>query len=98
MMTGDLCRRGSVDSLLAEMVLDLFPPWAGRLQILLPNRCKRVARSDIHWVMPQQSGSETRLGAFNRRRFLKTAGTAAILPAVLPAYALQGAGSSANNR
>jgi len=48
--------------------------------------------------MPQQSGSETRPGAFNRRRFLKTAGTAAILPAVLPAYALQGAGSSANNR
>jgi predicted dehydrogenase len=49
--------------------------------------------------MPENSGSAIRLRSFNRRRFLKTAGTAAILPAVLPAArALQSSGSSANNR
>jgi len=34
----------------------------------------------------------------NRRHFLKAAGSAALLPVVLPVYAKQSAGSSANNR
>ncbi len=48
--------------------------------------------------MPQQPGSEARTRLFNRRRFLKTAGTAAVLPAFLPARALQNATTAANNR
>ena len=48
--------------------------------------------------MPEKSGQDTNLRLFNRRRFLKTAGTAAILPAVLPVRALQSGGASANNR
>src|ERR1700758_2751290 len=52
----------------------------------------------IRKIMPKQPGSEAKLRSFNRRRFLKTAGTAAILPAVLPAYALQSSGTSPNNR
>ncbi len=48
--------------------------------------------------MPRQSGSEAAFRLFDRRRFLKTAGTAAILPAVLPSYGLQGAGTAPNNR
>ncbi len=35
---------------------------------------------------------------FNRRQFLKAAGSAAILPAVLPARGAQGSGAAANNR
>ena len=34
----------------------------------------------------------------NRRNFLKAAGSAAVLPVVLPAYARQSAGGAANNR
>ena len=48
--------------------------------------------------MPQKSGFDARLRSFNRRRFLKTAGTAAILPAVLRGYAAQTSATSANNR
>src|SRR3954468_3991126 len=44
-------------------------------------------------MMPQKSGSW-----FNRRRFLQTAGTAAILPTVLRGYAAQTSATSANNR
>ena len=36
--------------------------------------------------------------SFNRRDFLKVAGSAAILPAVLPAFGAQSSGASANNR
>jgi len=49
-------------------------------------------------MMPQQSGSGPLLRPFNRRRFLKTAGTAAILPAVLRGYAAQTSTTSPNNR
>ncbi len=49
-------------------------------------------------MMPQQSGSGPLLRSFNRRRFLKTAGTAAILPAVLRGYAAQTSTTSPNNR
>ena len=38
------------------------------------------------------------LRSFNRRHFLKAAGSAAILPAILPAFAAQNSGPSANNR
>ena len=48
--------------------------------------------------MPQQSGSESLLRPFNRRRFLKTAGSAAILPAVLRSAAAQTSTTSPNNR
>ena|ERR1017187_9060963 len=50
--------------------------------------------------MAQKSRSEDTLRGrlFNRRHFLKAAGSAAILPAVLPAYAAQSSGPSANNR
>src|SRR3954465_8421411 len=44
-------------------------------------------------MMPQKSGSW-----FNRRRFLQTAGTAAILPTVLRGYAAQTSATPANNR
>src|ERR1700761_916627 len=49
-------------------------------------------------MMPQQSGSGPLLRPFDRRRFLKTAGTAAILPTVLRGYAAQTSTPSANNR
>ncbi len=49
-------------------------------------------------MMPQQSGFGPLLRSFNRRRFLKTAGTAAILPAVLRGYAAQTPATSPNNR
>src|SRR4051812_25278842 len=49
-------------------------------------------------MMPQQSASGALLRPFNRRRFLQTAGTAAILPTVLPGYAAQSSATSANNR
>jgi predicted dehydrogenase len=48
--------------------------------------------------MPQQSGHDAILRPLNRRRFLKTAGTAAILPTVLRGYAAQAGAASANNR
>src|SRR5580658_5509764 len=50
--------------------------------------------------MSELSRAEGSLGlhSLNRRRFLKVAGSAAILPAVLPAFARQSAGGSANNR
>src|ERR1035437_1856147 len=50
--------------------------------------------------MSQRSSSQDtlRLRLFNRRHFLKAAGSAAFLPAVLPAFAAQSSGSSANNR
>ena len=35
MVGGDLCRRGSIDSLLPQMVFDLFTPRTGSLQIFL---------------------------------------------------------------
>ena len=41
--------------------------------------------------------SPARLRPFNRRNFLKAAGSAAILPAVLPAFGAQSSGASANN-
>src|SRR6202142_1798809 len=47
--------------------------------------------------MPQQSG-ESLLRRFDRRRFLKTAGSAAILPAVLRSAAAQTSTTSPNNR
>ena len=46
--------------------------------------------------MPRQSGSGTLL--FNRRRFLKAAGSAAVLPSVLRGFAAQTSTTSANNR
>src|SRR6516164_3173732 len=48
--------------------------------------------------MPQESGSGALLRPFNRRRFLKTAGSAAVLPAVLRGYAAQTATASPNTR
>jgi predicted dehydrogenase len=48
--------------------------------------------------MPQKSGSGPLFRSFNRRRFLKTAGTAAVLPAVLRGYAAQTSTPSPNNR
>ena len=48
--------------------------------------------------MSKQSGSKTLLSSFNRRQFLKTAGTAAILPVALPAFASQSTKTPANNR
>ena len=48
--------------------------------------------------MPQQSGSRALLRPFNRRRFLQTAGSAAILPAVLRGYGAQTSTTSPNNR
>jgi hypothetical protein len=47
--------------------------------------------------MNRQSGSKdtSSLGTLNRRHFLKVAGSAAILPAVLPGYAAQSKGTSA---
>src|SRR5579863_8162058 len=49
--------------------------------------------------MSQQSSSEDalRVRSFNRRNFLKAAGSAAILPAVLPAFGAQSSGTPANN-
>jgi predicted dehydrogenase len=49
-------------------------------------------------MMPKQSGSGALLRSFNRRRFLQTAGSAAILPTVLRGYAAQAKPTSANNR
>ena len=50
-------------------------------------------------IMSYKSSSEEtlRVRLFNRRNFLKAAGSAAILPAVLPGFA-QSSGASANNR
>jgi predicted dehydrogenase len=48
--------------------------------------------------MPQQSGSGALLRSFNRRRFLQTAGSAALLPAVLRGYGAQTSTTSPNNR
>src|SRR5215472_4184267 len=52
----------------------------------------------IEIMMPRESGSGALLRPFNRRRFLKTAGSAAILPAVLRGAAAQTSASSPNNR
>src|SRR5580693_8930630 len=59
-----------------------------------------MVEGDIQMTMSEQSRSEDALRprTLNRRRFLKAAGSAAILPAVLPAFARQSAGASANNR
>src|SRR6185503_6485600 len=48
--------------------------------------------------MPEQSGSGPWSLSFNRRRFLKTAGSAAILPTVLRGAAAQTSKTSPNNR
>jgi predicted dehydrogenase len=48
-------------------------------------------------VMPEQSGFDS-LRSFNRRRFLKTAGSAAMLPVVLRGNAAQSSTTSANSR
>jgi predicted dehydrogenase len=48
--------------------------------------------------MPEQSGSGALLRSLNRRRFLKTAGSAALLPAVLRGFAAQTSATSVNNR
>src|SRR6201998_4325735 len=48
--------------------------------------------------MPQQSGYESLLRPFNRRRFLQPAGSAAFLPAVLRGAAAQTPTTSPNNR
>src|SRR6201987_6202883 len=48
--------------------------------------------------MPQQSDSGALLRPFNRRRFLKTAGSAAILPTGLRGATAQTATASPNNR
>jgi predicted dehydrogenase len=48
--------------------------------------------------MPQQSSSGAAPHWLNRRRFLKAAGSAAIVPAFLRGYAGQTAGTPANNR
>jgi predicted dehydrogenase len=49
-------------------------------------------------MMRQQSRSGSLLRSFSRRRFLQTAGSAAILPAVLRGYGAQTSTTSANNR
>jgi predicted dehydrogenase len=48
--------------------------------------------------MPEQSGFDALLRPFNRRRFLKTAGSAAMLPVALRGNAAQSSTTSANNR
>src|ERR1022692_3611714 len=50
--------------------------------------------------MPKNSGFEDTLPLrlFNRRPFLKAAGSAAVLPVVLRGHAAQSSGASANNR
>ncbi len=48
--------------------------------------------------MPEQPGSAVVRSLINRRHFLKAAGSAAILPVVLPGHAAQSPGNSANNR
>jgi len=49
--------------------------------------------------MPEQSGRGSALPSFNRRRFLKSAGTAALLPTVLRGYSsAQSSTTSPNNR
>ena len=47
--------------------------------------------------MSRKSSSRTALPSFNRRQFLKAAGSAAVLPAVLPAFAAQSSAPSPNN-
>src|SRR5579864_4825542 len=49
-------------------------------------------------MMPRQSGSGSLLGSIDRRRFLKVAGSAAVLPTILRGYAAQTSATSANNR
>lgn len=49
-------------------------------------------------MTPPKSGSGLLHGPFNRRRFLKTAGSAAILPTVLRGYAAKTGVTAANNR
>src|SRR5215469_10950734 len=49
-------------------------------------------------MMPPQSGSGPFRCRFSRRRFLKTAGSAVILPAVLRSYGAQASATSPNNR
>src|SRR3954470_9322702 len=49
-------------------------------------------------MMPPSSGSGPLFGSFDRRRFLKTAASAAVLPAVLRGYAAQTSSTSPNNR
>ncbi len=49
--------------------------------------------------MPEEPGSDAKHFLINRRHFLKAAGSAAILPAVLPGHAAaQSSGTAANNR
>lgn len=48
--------------------------------------------------MSEQSGSGALLRRFNRRNFLKAAGSAAVLPAFLRGYAAQSSATAANNR
>jgi predicted dehydrogenase len=52
------------------------------------------------WIMSRQSGSNDtlRIRSLDRRKFLKAAGSAAILPVVLPAFGAQSSPTSANNR
>ena len=54
----------------------------------------------IELTMSQPSASQdtSRLHTINRRQFFKAAGSAALLPAVLPAFGAQSSGVSANNR
>src|SRR3954453_11868967 len=49
-------------------------------------------------MMPPQSRSRPLFRSFDRRRFLKTAASAAVLPAVLRGYAAQTSSTSPNNR
>src|SRR3954451_13762650 len=49
-------------------------------------------------MMPPSSGSGPLFGSFDRRRFLKTAASAAVLPAVLRGYAAQTSTTEPNNR
>src|ERR1700678_216887 len=51
------------------------------------------------WIMSKLPRSEETLlpRSLNRRNFLKAAGSAAILPAVFPAFAAQSAKTTANN-
>jgi predicted dehydrogenase len=48
--------------------------------------------------MQRQSGFEARFRPFNRRQFLKVAGTAAVLPVAARGYASQSTKTPANNR
>ncbi len=59
-----------------------------------------MGKAILIWMILEQSDSQdkSRRRLFNRRNFLKAAGSAAILPTVLRGFAAQNSGPSVNNR